>query len=57
MKDKKDKEFVRRGFDIELDLYNRFRAVAIRKNIKTKDLLQKALRHVVNIYEKKSLKK
>ena len=53
----KDKKYVRRGFDIELDLYNRFRAVAIRRNIKTKDLLQKALRHVVNIYEKKSLKK
>jgi len=53
----KDKKYVRRGFDIELDLYNRFRSIAIRKNIKTKDLLTKALKYIVNLYEKKELKR
>ena len=52
-----EKKYVRRGFDIELNLYNRFRAIALRRNIKTKILLAKALKHVVNIYEKKELKR
>ena len=53
----KKKKYVRRGFDIELDIYNRFLAVAKFRGVKTKDLIEEAVKRVVNIYEKKQLKK
>ena len=39
-----EKEFVRRGFDIEVSLYNRMRAAAAKNGQHTKDWLARAIR-------------
>ena len=41
----KQKNYVRRGFDIDEDLYNRFRAQAARLGLKTKDYVSLAIQN------------
>ena len=48
------KKYVRRGFDIELRLYNLMRAAAVTAGEKTKDWIARAIRHELKRSSKKT---
>ena len=50
---KQKKEFVRRGFDIRIDLYNAMRVQAIKEGIYPKELLARAIKNELKRCRKK----